>query len=48
MTSSLFVATAVVDRLVTGLRCLIGVLEAYLDARFLTMIAVLEREQNGQ
>ena len=39
MTSSLLVATAVVDMLVVGLRFLISVREAYLDARFLTMIA---------
>lgn len=41
MTSSLFVATAGIEMLVMGLTFL-EAWEAYLDARFLTMVAVLE------
>lgn len=42
VTSSLLVATAVVDMSVSGLGFLTRVWEVYLDARFLTMVAVLE------
>ena len=39
MTPSLLIASAVMDMLVVGLRFCISAREAYLDARFLTMIA---------
>lgn len=47
MTSSLLVATAGIEMLVMGLTFL-KAWEAYLDARFLTMIAVLEEFNRGQ
>lgn len=45
MASSLLVATAVVDMLAMRLKFLVWVWEAHLDARFLTMVAVLKGRQ---
>ena len=43
MTPSLLIATAIMDMLVAGLMFCISAWEAYLDARFLTMIATVHK-----